>query len=364
MMSGYFGFDNAGDEAICAAIIQTLRQLDPSLEFIVLSGNPDKTAKGLDVMAIPRMDLRTIWKELKKSDLFISGGGSLLQDKTGNLTIPYYLTMIQMARWSKVPVAIYAQGIGPVERPIFQKWIRKIFAKLSYISVRDTESLELLTSWGISSAKVEEVVDPVFLLRSDGVDEGKRLLHLEGFTFEKPPILLSVRNWKDGTGDFAAFAELCDQLVEKGEEVLFTPFHYPDDLDASLEVLAMMRKGAKVLNQQYTPSQLLDIIANGKMMIAMRLHALIFAAARQIPCIGISYDPKIDSFLNLLGERPIGYSGNLSVAEISRKVNEFLSQEQEKKQELGQKAVLLNEKALRPARQVIELVNNGHLIRD
>ena len=41
-------------------------------------------------------------------------------------------------------------------------------------------------------------------------------------------------------------------------------------------------------------------------MIGMRLHALVFAAVMQTPLLAISYDPKVDSFVNAIGEKPIG----------------------------------------------------------
>ncbi len=41
-------------------------------------------------------------------------------------------------------------------------------------------------------------------------------------------------------------------------------------------------------------------------MIGMRLHALIFAATVNTPMIGISYDPKIDSFLDIVNQPCIG----------------------------------------------------------
>jgi polysaccharide pyruvyl transferase WcaK-like protein len=37
-------------------------------------------------------------------------------------------------------------------------------------------------------------------------------------------------------------------------------------------------------------------------MVGVRLHSLIFATAAEIPVVGISYDPKVDSFLGSIGE--------------------------------------------------------------
>jgi polysaccharide pyruvyl transferase CsaB len=357
MMSGYFGFENAGDEAICAAIIGTLRELDPTLTFVVLSGNPEKTRQKYGVEAIPRMDLRQVYRELKLTDLFISGGGSLLQDKTGNLTVPYYLTMIHMAKWAKVPVAIYAQGIGPVDRPLFKRWIGKLFKKLDYVSVRDQESKQLLIDWTVPADKIDEVVDPVFLLQSEGQEAGKRLLLNEGISFSKAPILFSVRRWKEGEGDFKTLAKLCDRLTQQGEEVLFIPFHYPDDLEASIEVVSLMEKPAQVLQHNYQPAELMDIVANGRAMVGMRLHALIFAAARDVPCVGISYDPKIDSFLTQMDQKPAGYSGKLSLAELEVAVARVM-QVDPLSADWSQRSRRLRLLAKQPAEQVTRLLQD------
>ncbi|GAB7388739.1 polysaccharide pyruvyl transferase CsaB [Bacillaceae bacterium] len=357
VLSGYYGFANAGDEAICASIVQSLKEIDPRLTITVLSGNPAQTRRELEVQAVERTNLRKIWQTLKSADLLISGGGSLLQDKTGSLTIPYYLGIVHLAKWAGVPVAVYAQGIGPVQKKLFQKWIAALFRQLDYLSVRDEHSKRLLSDWGVPAEKIEEVVDPVFLLKSNGPAAGKALLAAEGIALAKPPVLFSVRRWQEGAGDANVFAEVCDRLLADGEEIVFVPFHHPADREASREIAALLKGKAHILERAYTPAQLLDIVSAGKAMVGMRLHALIFAAARAIPCIGVSYDPKIDAFLRQLNDEPAGRSGRLSAETLYEKVKATLAREAEIREELADKNKALREKAKRPAQQVAALLS-------
>lgn len=47
----------------------------------------------------------------------------------------------------------------------------------------------------------------------------------------------------------------------------------------------------------------MSLIGNLDLLIGIRLHALIFAALMHVPFIGISYDPKINSFLQAVNEK-------------------------------------------------------------
>ncbi|SMB88453.1 Polysaccharide pyruvyl transferase [Desulfonispora thiosulfatigenes DSM 11270] len=82
ILSGYYGFNNAGDEAVLYSIIAALRGLDENLEITVLSNNPEHTIKAYQVKAINRWKVKEIYPAIKEADLVISGGGSLLQDVT------------------------------------------------------------------------------------------------------------------------------------------------------------------------------------------------------------------------------------------------------------------------------------------
>ena len=87
LISGYYGFNNAGDEAILKSIIIALRDVNPTIDIVVLSNDVEHTKKTYNVDAINRWNIFKIYSELRKSDGLISGGGSLLQDVTSSRPI-------------------------------------------------------------------------------------------------------------------------------------------------------------------------------------------------------------------------------------------------------------------------------------
>ena len=113
VLSGYFGFDNLGDEAILYSIIQEVKKMQ-NTEITVLSANPEKTSQKFGVAAVDRMSPKEVIRAIKNCDMFISGGGSLLQDVTSNRSLLYYLALLRLAKLFGKKVMIYSQGIGPV----------------------------------------------------------------------------------------------------------------------------------------------------------------------------------------------------------------------------------------------------------
>ena len=98
VISGYYGFDNSGDEAILMAMVKCFKKLMPEARLVVLSNNPVKTREMYGVKAVSRWQPLAILFELIGCDLFISGGGSLLQDVTSARSLRYYMTLMGIAR--------------------------------------------------------------------------------------------------------------------------------------------------------------------------------------------------------------------------------------------------------------------------
>ena len=160
VLSGYFGFDNVGDEAILFSIIRALRKLEPSIDITVLSNNPAETAATYGVESVNRWNIGEVRTALKSADGLISGGGSLMQDATSWKTIPYYSAIIKLAQMARVPVFIYSQGMGPINGSLGKWLVKSVFNKCAGITVRDEGSFELLREIGVR-LPVTVVPDPV-----------------------------------------------------------------------------------------------------------------------------------------------------------------------------------------------------------
>ncbi|WP_138495815.1 polysaccharide pyruvyl transferase CsaB [Paenibacillus pinistramenti] len=372
VLSGYYGFRNSGDEAVLRSILFALEQEGEkagiTFEPIVLSADPEWTAKMYKVKAVPRMKLSEVRKAIRESDGLISGGGSLLQDATGPASVPYYLGIIKLAQWFGKPTFVYAQGVGPVNRKLFHRLIASVFKKCRYISVRDVESAELLRSMGIRSERIEVVPDPVMglklpeeMLPKDGAAAEAAQQQSDEPSSVLPVVGISVRFWNQERSELAALsAGLTDLARQRSVHLRFLPFHIPSDEEASRfcmeQIGDLSGTGSKISMAPATdnPQDMLREVDGCSLLIGMRLHSLIYAASRSVPLLGISYDPKIDHFLARLGSVPVGTSDQLSPEKLSAKAQHYLSSRGEwEKQHAGQIGQLKQEARV-PAQRIAD----------
>lgn len=79
VISGYYGFGNAGDEAMLCAIIDAIRKEEADAHITVISGNPTETSKKHNIHAGGNhFSAFGILKAISNSVLVISGGRQLL----------------------------------------------------------------------------------------------------------------------------------------------------------------------------------------------------------------------------------------------------------------------------------------------
>ncbi len=357
VISGYYGFNNTGDENILYAIIGELQKEVPGVEITVLSHDPQGTAARYGVKAVNRWNPATVLEALLPADLFISGGGSLLQDVSSRISPLYYLSVILLARLLRKEVLIYAQGIGPLRKGSTRRMTAFVFNRLRHITVRDEESRQELLSLGVGQ-EIAVAADPVLGLYGGDFEAviGKRILERNGVQDGegKKTIGVFIRSWRDNAF-LPALAEAGDCLVKQGCRVVFVPLHYPHDMGIAQEAVKLMRQEAFCLQEGCFPWEVLSLMKNFDVAVGMRLHALINGAVAGIPVVGISYDPKVERFLGQIGQQALSADG-LDAADLTAVVNEALVSGRETMEELQDRLTDLAEKAVLPAKAAAEIL--------
>jgi polysaccharide pyruvyl transferase CsaB len=340
VLSGFYGMGNAGDEAVLAALVQLFREREPGVGITVLSADPVGTAAFYKVAAVPRMQPGAVLAAVRRSDLFISGGGSLLQDVTSAQSLLYYLGLILLACRAGRPAVVLAQGIGPIRRPAMRRLTGRILRGVQRITVRDAESAAELERLGVGqggSPPIEVTADPVFALEpaspaapGSGHPQGVPLqapgsaepVFAEGREAVGAPLVgalgggaakrlgIAVRPWPGIEAALPVIAAGVRAAMEAGARPILLPLQPDTDTPVCRRLAeAIGVHGAiapLLLTTVPTPSEWLALVGQLDLLLAMRLHALIFAAAAGVPLLGISYDPKVDSLLARLELQPVG----------------------------------------------------------
>ncbi|MGE6668853.1 polysaccharide pyruvyl transferase CsaB [Paenibacillus xylanexedens] len=378
VISGYYGFRNSGDEAVLKSILTALEEESQrsniTIEPIVLSGDPESTTTMYGVRSVHRMKLKEVCEALKESDGLISGGGSLLQDATGLKSIPYYLGVIKLAQWLKKPTFVYAQGIGPVNRKMFNPMIKSVFKACTYVSVRDEQSADYLRGLGLQWNQIHVVPDPVMGLplpeakvtsgtgavSTNGATQANQVETTSEAHTKLPVIGISVRFWESDRKELTAIAAGLKKLCSKrAVHLRFLPFHLPVDEQASRFLMEMLgdvtSKGSEIsITEDLTDPQLmLEEVSKCDLVIGMRLHSLIYAASQYVPPVGISYDPKIDQFLLRLDSEPAGNTDTLDGDKLVKTVVGLLDQRSQWLKEHEEGITQLKQEARVPAQQII-----------
>lgn len=276
-----------------AGLLVGLRARFPDTRVVVLSGDPAVTRRMHDVEAWPRGPL-DVWRALRGARLFISGGGSLLQDVTSAHSAVYYAGTMLAASWRRVPVVVIGQGVGPLRR----SWVRwlaaRAFGRAALISLRDEASERLLRELGVQH-RIVRGADLAFLLPPPVRPRGETLLAAAGVGARRPRVGVALRPWP-GLVDPEALGRAA--LEGSGGVIVALPFDRVRDLEASRRATAAT-DGALV--DAATPHDLLAVVAALDAVIAVRLHALIFAARCGVPALAIAYDPKVRAFADEVG---------------------------------------------------------------
>jgi len=321
---GSYGTDNKGDEGQLVAIVDALHSLDlPDLALTVLSAAPLRFGGWPDVTYVtqnPLRDPRGYLDALAQSDLYILGGGTLLDDSVlsratrrrpverlgerlrAAARVPFWLSPQIAFHLQRKPTVLYAQGVGQLAAAPNRWLVRHTLNRCRVITVRDPLSRERLRAAGVTRP-IEVTADCAFSLRPAPRSDAQAILAKEGVASGRPRVGVTLRPWRgfDAWPVLSAFADRC--VTEQGVTIVFVPMHSGRDDAVLAQVHAGMRHrdAAVHLRGDYSPGQVKAILGELELVVGMRMHSLIFAAGMEVPMVGLGYMDKVRSFMDIVG---------------------------------------------------------------
>lgn len=316
---------NAGDEAIFICMIDNLKKIFPNADILVIGNNHKDFISQYRVKEISHFEAYDNLDRFNNCDLFIIGGGGVVYDTFGtnpNLLNGYsrFLKLLLYAKSLNKHTAIYSIGVDEISTEQGEFYTKKIFELADTISVRSEYSIELLKRIGINK-DIMLVKDPAFNLTPCSEERVNNLMK-DIFPSYKKIIGVSIRYW-DKNIPFESWgkilAEKLDEFTDSNNDfsILFIPFHKSvysnsiyientSDYKASLGIKELMKNKDRVFisDENNSAQDKMGLISKCNLLIAMRLHSIVFGSMCNVPIIPLSYSEKCNSVirdLNLKG---------------------------------------------------------------
>ena len=92
---------------------------------------------------------------MRKSVLYINGGGTLIQNATSWRSLWYYLFTLRLAKLLGNKVDMYGCGIGPVTGKKNIRLVKRVLDRsVDTITLRETDSMKELESFGVRRPEI------------------------------------------------------------------------------------------------------------------------------------------------------------------------------------------------------------------
>ena len=286
LLCGYYGENNLGDDALLQVLLQ---ELPDNLRPLITARDASAVQQlAPDAVIVNRRSLRSVLLSIGTVRALVLGGGSLLQDSTSVRSLVYYLLLIVVARLQGRVVILWGQGLGPLRRPISRLLVRVVLPFCSGASWRDLRSLERARQWA-PSLPMQMAPDPVWQLPCRAWIGGRTLV-----LSWRPTSLLSDDGWRQLLQALGILARELDAPVR------WLAFHQHQDASLldSLSQRGLVPSDLLARSSTVVPDgvqAVVDAVQDARLVLPMRLHALILARLVCCPMAALSYDPKVEA---------------------------------------------------------------------
>ena len=285
MLCGYFGAGNAGDDATLSTVLSHIKGAFPGTPVTVVAAGKKRMQDGTEYVG--RMNISSLLRRMRRTRLFLLCGGSLIQNATSTRSLAYYRFLQRAAKRRGCLTGIYGGGVGPLRGARAGKIAERLLSSLDFACLRDKESLELVSQY-CPNAMLG--ADPALDFAGDcAIYKRERVLTVSLRPFPHggrgkvffESVLRAVRTVAEKEGlalRFAAFSPDDEKICSRFAEECSAEFVKSESFEDAYRTVALSEK-----------------------VIAMRLHAAVFAVSSGTPAVCLAYDPKVSSFASESG---------------------------------------------------------------
>lgn len=297
-LAGAFGQGNPGDEALLEAFSRALGHFDP----VVSSCDPAATAAAHDIGAVERDDLPSVGREIARADAVVVAGGTVF--KTLHPTCgrpPLSLlrrtaALAALTRALRKPLALVGVGAAPLAGRTARTLTRSIVRAADLLILRDEESAGHLAAAGAPTpirvgADAAWTLIPAPEAAVDGAGDDR-------------PVVVALSHLAGGSDLPERLAAGLRPVVEAGLPVRLDPWQ-PDG-DAELAAAVATRLDDPRVTVTPPPADLdaaRESMADARLVLAQRFHALVAAAGAGVPALAVAHEPKLEGLARRL-EQP------------------------------------------------------------
>lgn len=296
LIVGGYGYENLGDEAILAGLLELHR----GRAITVVSRVPARTTA---LHGVPAIGIGAALAALRRHRTVLIGGGGLFgagMGRVGRLLPWYGLAALALGR------TVLIDGVGfdpstplPVRLPLV-----RLLRGAAVVTVRDETSRTLLKTWGVAAQRAP---DRSAAMPAGSAASGARLLFDAGVDRRRPVVGLCLTAVNDSLAGRVvdAAVDAIDALPEA--QFCFLPMsRHPfvaahDDLRLARRIAAR-RPQLRIVETRVHPAQMLAAIGQLSAVVGMRYHSLLFAERSGVPYVPVAYAPKVGAWLAERGQ--------------------------------------------------------------
>ncbi|MBI2425249.1 MAG: polysaccharide pyruvyl transferase family protein [Candidatus Hydrogenedentes bacterium] len=294
----------------------------PDLELEVICANSTFVEAEHGLPALSQMkELGRVFHHVWRNDGLLLGGGTPFYNDLKHMA--YFWVLACLCRLGGGKLVVYGASAQRLHTRSARFFTRRIMEMADLITVREPlTKTQLENDLGVRN-QIICTADPAITLTSAPQDRIDAILKAEGLAGVERPLIAICPHFFSNTDPYRVhhYEVFQDDHIETQREVLcraaehlrqyghvvFLPMN-TDLPDSDVVVQQEMRErlsnvdGITFVETQYRPKEIAGIFERCKLVVGVRLHALIMASAVYTPVVGINYAPKVQGFMDVLGE--------------------------------------------------------------